>query len=149
MARKAGVGGRFSRHETDTMIIVDSSVWIDYFNGAPTPQTNKLDSLLGVEPLGIGDIILTEVLQGFANDIDFRRAKRVLSGFVLFEMLGEKNAIKSAENYRNLRKKGITIRKTIDCVIATFCIEKKHSLLFQDKDFIPFVEKLSLKHVRT
>jgi predicted nucleic acid-binding protein len=149
MARKADLGGRFSGHETNTMIIVDSSIWIDYFNGTFTPQTNKLDSLLGVEPLGIGDIILTEVLQGFTNDIDFKRAKKVLSGFVLFEMLGEKNAIKTAENYRNLRKQGITIRKTIDCVIATFCIENKHSLLFQDKDFIPFVEKLSLKTVRT
>jgi predicted nucleic acid-binding protein len=149
MARKADMGGGFSRHETNTMIIVDSSIWIDYFNGASTPQTNKLDSLLGVEPLGIGDIILTEVLQGFTNDIDFKRAKKVLSGFVLFEMLGEKNAIKTAENYRDLRKQGITIRKTIDCVIATFCIENKHSLLFQDKDFIPFVEKLSLKAVRT
>jgi predicted nucleic acid-binding protein len=149
MAREANVGGGFGKHETNTMIIVDSSIWIDYFNGTSSPQTNKLDSLLGVEPLGIGDIILTEVLQGFTNDIDFKRAKKVLSGFVLFEMLGEKNAIKTAENYRNLRKQGITIRKTIDCVIATFCIESKHTLLFQDKDFIPFVEKLSLKTVRT
>ncbi len=130
------------------MIIVDSSVWIDYFNGKPTPQTNTLDSLLGAEPLALGDIILTEVLQGFTNDLDFKRAKKLFSGFVLFEMLGEKNAIKSAENYRHLRKQGITIRKTLDCVIATFCIEHKHALLFQDKDFNPFVEKLGLRSVR-
>lgn len=129
------------------MIIVDSSVWIDYFNGISTPQTNKLDSLLGAEPLALGDIILTEVLQGFKNDLDYKRAKKLFSGFVLFEMLGEKNAIRTAENYRALRKQGITIRKTIDCVIATFCIENKHSLLFQDKDFNPFIEKLGLKIV--
>jgi predicted nucleic acid-binding protein len=131
------------------MIIVDSSVWIDYFNGVSTPQTNKLDSLLGSEPLALGDIILTEVLQGFTNDLDFKRAKKLFSGFVLFDMLGEKNAIKTAENYRNLRKHGVTIRKTIDCIIATFCIENKHSLLFQDKDFNPFVNKLGLKFVPT
>ena len=131
------------------MIIVDSSVWIDYFNGTSTAQTNKLDNLLGVEPLGVGDIILTEVLQGFTNDLDFKRAKKLFSGFVLFEMLGEKNALKAAENFRTLRKQGITVRKTIDCVIATFCIENKHHLLFQDKDFNPFVEKLGLKSVRT
>lgn len=131
------------------MIIVDSSVWIDYFNGVSTPQTDKLDSLLGLEPLGIGDIILTEVLQGFTNDADFKRAKKLFSGFVLFEMLGERNAIKTAENYRYLRKQGITIRNTIDCIIATFCIESKHALLFQDKDFIPFIDKLGLRSVRT
>jgi predicted nucleic acid-binding protein len=131
------------------MIIVDSSVWIDYFNGVSTPQTNKLDSLLGSEPLALGDIILTEVLQGFTNDLDFKRAKKLFSGFVLFDMLGEKNAIKTAENYRSLRKHGVTIRKTIDCIIATFCIENKHSLLFQDKDFNPFVNKLGLKFVPT
>lgn len=130
------------------MIIVDSSVWIDYFNGKSTPQTNTLDCLLGAEPLALGDIILTEVLQGFTHDLEFKRAKKLFSSFVLFEMLGEKNAIKSAENYRHLRKQGITIRKTLDCVIATFCIENKHTLLFQDKDFIPFVENLGLKSVR-
>jgi predicted nucleic acid-binding protein len=131
------------------MIIVDSSVWIDYFNGTPTAQTNKLDALLGVEPLAVGDIVLTEVLQGFARDVDFNRAKKLFSGFVLFEMLGEKNALKAAENFRTLRKQGITVRKTIDCVIATFCIENNHLLLFQDKDFNPFVEKLGLKPVLT
>lgn len=129
------------------MIIVDSSIWIDYFNGVSTAQTNKLDNLLGVEPLGIGDIILTEVLQGFTQDADFKKAKKLFAHFALFDMLGEKNALKAAENYRALRKQGITIRKTIDCMIATFCIENKYPLLFQDKDFTPFVEKLSLKPV--
>jgi predicted nucleic acid-binding protein len=131
------------------MIVVDSSIWIDFFNGVETPFSNKLDSILGVEPIAIGDVILAEVLQGFVNDLDFRRAKKLLTEFAILEMVGEKNAIKSAENYRLLRKKGITIRKTMDCLIATYCIEKKHRLLFQDKDFIPFVDHLGLKMLAT
>jgi predicted nucleic acid-binding protein len=126
------------------MILVDSSVWIDYFNGTDTPQTFKLDSLLGVELLGIGDLILTEVLQGFRADADYHTAKRLLTSLVLFNLLGYEVAIKSADNFRALRKQGITIRKTIDVIIATFCIEHGHSLLFSDKDFMPFVEYLGL-----
>lgn len=126
------------------MIIVDSSVWIDYFNGIDTVQTDKLDELLGVEPIGIGDIILTEVLQGFREDKDYITAKQVLTSLTVFNMLNTDLAIESANNFRTLRKRGITIRKTNDVIIATFCIENNHSLLFSDKDFVPFVNYLGL-----
>lgn len=129
------------------MILVDSSVWIDYFNGKDTIQTSKLDELLGAESLGIGDLVLTEVLQGFRADKDYQIAKRVLTSLTVFSMLGLEVAIKSADNFRALRKQGITIRKTVDVIIATFCIENGHSLLFSDKDFIPFVEYLGLNAV--
>ena len=126
------------------MILVDSSVWIDYFNGIETPYTAKLNSLLGVELIALGDIILTEILQGFQHDKDFKIAKAVLLSLTVFDMLGQQNAIAAAENYRSLRKKGITVRKIIDCMIATFCIQNNHQLLFCDKDFQPFVEYFSL-----
>jgi predicted nucleic acid-binding protein len=126
------------------MIIVDSSVWIDYFNGNDIPEVVKLDQLLGQELLGVGDLILTEVLQGFRQDKEYQTAKRLLTSLTVFEMLGAEMAIKSAENFRDLRKKGITVRKTIDVMIATFCIENRHSLLFADRDFDPFVEHLGL-----
>jgi predicted nucleic acid-binding protein len=129
------------------MIIVDSSVWIDYFNGADIPEVATLDRLLATELLAIGDLILVEVLQGFRHDKDSRTAKRLLTSLTVFEMLGAKMAIKSADNFRDLRKKGITVRKTIDAIIATFCIEHGHELLFSDKDFAPFVEHLGLMAV--
>ena len=131
------------------MIIVDSSVWIDYFNGVETPETNKLDVLLGVEQIAIGDLILTEVLQGFRSDEGYQTAKELLTSLQIFEMLGLNIAIKSVDNYRFLRKRGITIRKTADVIIATFCIENQHPLLFSDKDFIPFVNHLGLIQVST
>jgi hypothetical protein len=127
------------------MILVDTSVWIDYFNGEVTGQTDTLDALLGTESLGIGDLILAEVLQGFRLDRDFRRAKELLTSLSLFEMLGVENAVRSAENYRVLRKRGITIRKTADVIIASFCIAEDHALLFSDRDFVPFVEELGLR----
>jgi predicted nucleic acid-binding protein len=126
------------------VIIVDSSVWIDYFNGYNTPETFNLDLWLGVQPIAIGDIILTEVLQGFRNDQDYEIAKTLLTSLTIYSLLGVTLAIKSAENYRKLRKKGITIRKTNDVIIATFCIENNLPLLFSDKDFIPFVTHLNL-----
>ena len=129
------------------MILVDSSVWIDYFNGEQTQEADKLDSLLGVEPLGIGDLILTEVLQGFRSDRDYETARRLLTSCSVFAMLGQDMALKSANNYRALRKKGITIRKTADVIIATYCIEQGHSLLFADKDFQPFVKHMGLRAV--
>ena len=129
------------------MIVVDSSVWIDYFNGRDTPQASKLDELLCVELIGIGDIILTEVLQGFRIDADYDTAKQLLTSLTMFNMLDIEVAVKSADNFRILRKQGITIRKTIDVIIATFCIENDHALLFSDKDFMPFVEYLGLNAV--
>ena len=129
------------------MIIVDSSVWIDYFNGIANPATDRLDAMLGVEPLAIGDVILAEVLLGFRSDAAYRTARRLLALLPVVAMLGEVNALRCADNYRALRKRGITVRKTIDCIIATYCIESGCTLLFQDRDFVPFVRHLGLRSV--
>ena len=129
------------------MIFVDSSVWIDYFNGRITKQTDLLDTLLGDELVVIGDIVLTEVLQGFQNDRDFVKAKKLFESLYFMPMLGKKLAIKSAENYRKLKKKGITARKTIDVIIATFCIENNLLLLHSDRDFRIMEKHLALRVV--
>ncbi len=129
------------------MILVDSSVWIDYFNGIDNKQTDKLDDTLGLEEVAIGDLILTEVLQGFKVDKEFKIAKEVLTSLTIFELLSVELAIKSANNFRKLRKKGITIRKTVDVIIATYCIKNKIPLLYTDKDFLPFVKHLRLRSV--
>ena len=126
------------------MILVDSSVWIDYFNGAVTPETNRLDELLGTEPLGLGDLILVEILQGFRHNEDYETAKELLTSLTIFDLLGKDIAIKSADNFRHLRKKGITVRKTVDTIIATFCIENKIPLLHSDRDFDTFHKHLKL-----
>ncbi len=126
------------------MVIVDSSVWIDYFNGRDTAQTNKLDDLLSSEAVGLGDLILVEVLQGFREDKDYQIAKQLLTALTVFNLLGSDIAVKSANHFRSLRKRGVTVRKTADVVIATFCIENNHPLLFSDKDFIPFMNFLGL-----
>ena len=127
------------------MILVDSSVWIDYFNGKITKQTNLLDSLLGGELIVIGDLILTEVLQGFQQDRDFNKARKLLDSLIFRQMLGKEIAVKSAKNYRILRKKGVTVRKTIDVIIATFCIANNLPLLHSDRDFHPMEKHLNLK----
>lgn len=127
------------------MIFVDSSVWIDYFNGRITKQTNILDSLVGDELIIVGDIILTEVLQGFRQDKDFNKARELLDCFIFKEMLGMDIAVESAKNYRILRKKGVTVRKTIDVIIATFCIENDLPLLHSDRDFRAMEEHLALR----
>ena len=126
------------------MILVDSSVWIDYFNGVDASETEFLDRALGKYEVAIGDIMLTEVLQGFHKDSDFAAAKRLLTALDVFPLLGEQNAVIAASSYRKLRKKGITVRKTTDVIIATFCIESHRPLLFTDKDFNPFVQHLGL-----
>ena len=127
------------------MILVDSSVWIQYFNGEVNPRTDYLDEILGVEPVGIGDLILLEVLQGFRNDHEYDNAKLLLSNLTVFDMLGKEQAIRAAHNYRYLRKMGITVRKTIDTIIATYCISRDFPLLFSDRDFEPFVKHLNLQ----
>ena len=127
------------------MILVDSSVWIDFFNGKVCAETDKLNEILGLEEIVIGDLILAEVLQGFRSDTDYKTAKNVLTSLTVHDLLGMDMAIKSANNFRKLRKKGITIRKTADVIIATYCIENKIPLLFTDKDFVPFVDNLRLK----
>ncbi|MEG4270273.1 MULTISPECIES: type II toxin-antitoxin system VapC family toxin [unclassified Microcoleus] len=129
------------------MIIVDSSVWIDYFNGQSTPQTDLLDQLLTTQPIAIGNLILTEVLQGFRQDSDYKTAKHLLTNLTVFNFLEADLAIKSADSFRTLRKQGITVRKTIDVIIATFCLENNHELLFADRDFLPLVDRLGLKSV--
>jgi predicted nucleic acid-binding protein len=126
------------------LILVDSTVWIDYFNNLSTPQTEKLNSLLDVEPLFIGDIILTEVLQGFRKDQDFQEAKRLLTALDVVDLGGQEIAIQAARNYRILRTYGVTIRKTIDSIIATRCIENGYDLLHNDRDFDPFEKYLGL-----
>ena len=128
------------------MIVVDSSVWIDYFTGRKTPGAEQLDSLLGEELVAIGDLILIEVLQGFRADKDFRQARKLLLTLTVVNMLDTNIALKSAANFRTLRKKGITVRKTIDAIIATYCIENKLHLLHSDKDFQPFHRHLKLKN---
>ncbi|MCD4696671.1 MAG: PIN domain nuclease [Bacteroidales bacterium] len=128
------------------MILVDTSVWIDYFNGLKNKHTDKLDELLSSELIIIGDIILAETLQGFRKDKDFVNAKEALSVIACYSISNKKIAIKSAENFRNLRKKGITIRKTTDMLIGIFCIENNIPLLHNDRDFLP-LEMLGLKSV--
>jgi len=130
------------------MIVVDSSVWIDYFNGRTTPETDQLDAALGVQPVAIGDLMLTEVLQGFRTDRDFRKARDLLLSLAVINMLNTTIALKSAQNFRSLRRKGVTIRKTIDTLIATYCIEHRLPLLHADKDFQPFHDHLKLKNAR-
>jgi predicted nucleic acid-binding protein len=129
------------------LILVDSSVWIDYFNGAITPQTEKLDQLLGSEPLAIGDLILAEVLKGFDTERDFNRAKKMLTSLIVVELAGQDIAIQAARNFRILGKLGVTVRKTIGTVIATRCIASGFDLLHSDRDFDPFVEHLGLRVV--
>ncbi len=129
------------------MILVDSSVWIDFFNGRITRETDELDRLLGREVLLTGDIILAEVLQGFRRDADFRRAHALLGRLAYADMLGREVALKAAENYRALRRKGVTVRKTIDVMIASFCLRHGHTLLHADRDFELMRQRLRLRTV--
>jgi len=128
------------------MIMVDTSVWIDYFNGTSNEQTEKLDDLLDKDLIFIGDIILAEVLQGFRKDHDFQLAKKHLENLICISISNKEIAIKSAENFRKLRKRGFTIRKTVDMLIGTFCIENNIPLLTSDRDFKPMSD-LGLKSV--
>lgn len=129
------------------MILVDSSVWIDYFNGVDNAPADKLDGLLSQEPLAIGDLILTEVLQGFSDDRAFNEVRRTLTALTVIELGGQDVAIQAARNFRVLRRFGVTVRKTIDTIIATRCIENRHHLLHNDRDFEPFVKHLGLQVV--
>jgi predicted nucleic acid-binding protein len=117
------------------MLIVDSTVWVDYFNGIQNQQTDYLYRIADKTPILIGDLILAEVLQGFRDDTDFEAARRIFSKFMQVEMVNPDLAVQSARNYRLLRRKGITVRKTIDSLIATYCIENEHDLLHNDNDF--------------
>jgi len=129
------------------VLVVDSSVWVDYFNGVGNPQTDFLDAVLDNTPILIGDLILAEVLQGFRDDADFEQARRALGEFVQESMIDPALAVQSARNYRYLRQKGITVRKTIDSLIATYCIENGHELLHNDSDFDGYETHLGLRVV--
>jgi predicted nucleic acid-binding protein len=129
------------------MILVDSSVWIDYFRGSPTRQTDALDQLLGEEPLAVGDLIVTEVLQGFASGRAFREALALFEDFDRVPIGGSDVAVAAAVNHRRLRALGITARKTIDTAIATRCIVSGYALLHDDRDFDAFEQHLGLRCV--
>lgn len=129
------------------MILVDSSVWIDFLNGNDTEQANFLDRAIGKYEILIGDLIFMEVLQGFKKEKDFIQVKHFLEEFPFFILAGKEMALQSALNYRTLRVNGVTVRKTIDVLIGTFCIEKGVSLLHSDKDFEPMIEYLGLRSI--
>jgi hypothetical protein len=129
------------------MTIVDTTVWIDYLRGATNPHTDWLDRELNRQRLGLTDLILCEILQGIGGDSTFTRVRRDLSRFEVFDTGGEALAVASARNYRSLRSSGHTVRKTIDCLIATFCLTERHFLLHRDHDFDPFEKYLGLRVV--
>ena len=127
------------------MTIVDSTVWIDYLANVNNRETIWLDRALSIERIGLSDMVLCEVLQGIRDDRQFKRTRERLESFRVFSTGGRELAIASAQNYRNLRVLGYTVRKTIDCLIATFCIERGYSLLHRDRDFDPFEQHLGLE----
>lgn len=129
------------------MLIIDSTVWVDYFNGIENPQTDYLEKMVDQAPIMIGDLILAEVLQGFRDDTDFEKARRVFAKYIQVEMVNSALALQSARNYRYLRRRGITVRKTIDSLIATYCIENEHELLHNDNDFDGYEKHLGLRVV--
>ena len=127
------------------MILVDSSVWIDLLNNVVTEPVRRLRELIPTTPLLIGDLILCEVLQGFRTDAQARLVERSLMRFEAVSLMDPELAVKAAANYRFLRRRGITIRKTIDLLIGTFCIERSHTLLHSDRDFAPMESLLGLQ----
>ncbi len=131
------------------MIVIDTSVWIDYFNGVSTPQTRLLDDLLGERVLAVGDLILAELLQGFASEQDAKRALSLLDPLEFLEMAGRDVAIQSAAHYRRLRRRGVTVRKTMDMLIGTYCLMHDHEILHADRDFDVLAEHLGLKVTRS
>jgi predicted nucleic acid-binding protein len=126
------------------MVIVDTTVWIDYLGGVQNPETNWLNVELDHQRLGLTDVILCEVLQGIRDDRSFLRVQRELSKFEIFETGGVELAVAAARNFRRLRQRGHTVRKTIDCLIATFCLRGGHGLLHRDRDFDSFEQVLGL-----
>jgi predicted nucleic acid-binding protein len=130
------------------MLLVDSTVWVDYFNGVITPQTDYLHDVLAGQPILVGDLILAEVLQGFRKDTDFEKARHLLGKFTQVSLVSPELAVQAARNYRALRQKGVTVRKTIDSLIATYCIEGGHDLLHNDSDFDGYEDHLGLRVIR-
>ena len=130
------------------MVLVDSSVWVDFFNGVDTPDVDALDGLLGSGRILTGDLILAEVLQGFARDADHRRARNLLADIPYADLAGREIALAAADNYRRLRRRGITVRKTIDVIIGTYCIVNHRELLHSDRAFDPMEQALGLRIYR-
>jgi predicted nucleic acid-binding protein len=129
------------------MVIVDTTVWIDYLGNVTNRQTNWLIRELGRQPLGLTDIVLCEVLQGIRSDAAFAGVRHDLEKFHILNTGGSALAVAAAQNYRRLRQAGYTVRSTIDCLIATFCLEAGHALLHRDRDFDPFEKYLGLRVV--
>lgn len=129
------------------MIVVDSSVWIAHLRGRDTAGTRKLEEAAGREPLLVGDLILLEVLQGASGEAAARRIERALRAYTVVALLRPELAVQAAKNYRKLRALGITVRKTADLIIGTYCIEHRHALLHDDRDFDPMREHLRLRVV--
>ena len=126
------------------MLLVDSTIWIDYFNGLVSAETDYLDQVIGHESILVGDLILAEVLQGYRSEVDFEQARQALIRFDLVSLISPALAVQSARNYRYLRQQGLTVRKTIDCLIATYCIENLIPLLHNDRDYDAFEQHLRL-----
>ena len=129
------------------MVIIDTSVLIDYFADRPTPHVHWLNQQVLSQRLGITSLIQMEVLQGIRGDRLFTETQAALDAFMVFEIGSSETAIASAENFRVLRKRGITIRSSIDCFIATFCMQHQHALLHNDRDFDAFEKHLGLRVV--
>jgi len=129
------------------MTVVDTSVWIDYFNDISTQETEAFDGMLGSQEILIGDLMLTEILQGFQLDAHFEAARKLLQAFPIVPMVGPSLTLKSAQHYRTLRKRGVMVRKTLDVMIGTFCIAQDLALLYADRDFDPMVRYLGLRTV--
>lgn len=130
------------------MILVDSSVWIDFFNGAQTPESDALDALLGRDLVVMGDLILAEVLQGFRNEADYREARALLDPLDFYDLAGRAVALAAAEHHRGLRARGVTVRKTIDVISGSWCLMHGHQLLHADRDFDPLERHLGLRVYR-
>ena len=127
------------------MIVADTSVWIDYVKGIEAPHTDVLDQELAHDRIITGDIIITEFLQGFRDEKDYQKAKYIMDALQYYDFWGKEIAYKAARNFRNLRKKGITVRKTVGVVIATFCIEHNFQLIHNDRDFDAMEQYLGLR----
>lgn len=129
------------------MVLVDTSAWIDYFRGVDARHTRRLDECLGADRVATGDLIIAELMQGFRTKHELTAAREIIARLEYFDMAGKEVAYKAAENYRFLRAKGITVRKTMDMLIGTFCIERGIALLHNDRDFDPMERHLGLRVV--
>jgi predicted nucleic acid-binding protein len=129
------------------VIVVDTTVWIDFLNGRDAPHVRRLRALLGESEIVVGDLMLCEVLQGLTSARAAAQVESLLRRFDIVPMVGDAIAVAAARNFRSLRARGITVSKTIDLLIGTWCIENRHPLLHNDRDFRPMVRHLGLVEV--